>query len=558
MTQAQALDILKTGANVFLTGEPGAGKTHTINAYVQYLREHRVEPAITASTGIAATHIHGQTIHSWSGIGVRRQLSSYDLDAIATTEYLAKRIRGTSVLIIDEISMIDGQTLSMVEAVCRAIRQKEEPFGGMQVIPVGDFFQLPPVSKGGSAQFAFQSPVWQALRPVVCYLSEQHRQSDDNFLSVLSAIRGNSYDEAHHDHIERRILTDGIVTETLGGIPRLFSHNADVDVLNDRELEKIDGTSRTFAMQTKGKESLVAALKKGCLSPETLALKVGAVVMCTKNSREKGFVNGTLGTVTGFDPQTTYPIIRTHHGKTITIEPMDWSVEENGKVKASITQVPLRLAWAITIHKSQGMSLDAAVMDLREVFEYGQGYVALSRVRSLAGLHLIGVNRRTFEVHPTILEEDARFRSTSAAAAQSFSQLTEDELAEMHRNFLLAIGGDPDASPVRPKEKKKPTHLTTLDLVLEGKPLKDIAAARGLSTGTIIAHLEKLAQTGMLTADQAEAFLDDKLRAALPAIEAAFNKSDTPALGPVFARFKGKYSFDMLRLVRTAMLARKK
>lgn len=553
MTQSQALDILKTGANVFLTGEPGAGKTHTINAYVRYLREHGIEPAITASTGIAATHIHGQTIHSWSGIGVRRTLSGYDLDAIATTEYLSKRIRGTAVLIIDEVSMIDAQTLSMVEAVCRAIKGVQEPFGGMQVVLVGDFFQLPPVGKGTTAQFAFLSPAWKSMRPVVCYLSEQHRQSDDAFLSVLAAIRGGSYDQVHHEHIERRILTDQAMSERHSAITRLFSHNADVDLLNDRELEKIGGEAKRFVMQSKGKESLVAALKKGCLSPETLSLKVGAVVMCTKNSREKGFVNGTLGTIIGFDRQTTYPVMRTHHGREITLEPMEWSVEENGKVKASIAQVPLRLAWAITIHKSQGMSLDAAVMDLREVFEYGQGYVALSRVRSLAGLHLIGVNARTFEVHPSILEEDVQLRASSTAAQDSFAALAPTELAQMHRNFLLAIGGNLEASAVKPKTKKKPTHESTLDLVLDGKSLKEIAKARGLSVGTIITHLEKLAEEKLLTSEQAERFLDAKVLATLPDIHKAFKKGDTLALSPVFNHFKGKYSFDTLRLARLAL-----
>ena len=147
MTQEEALRIMKTGANVFLTGEPGAGKTYTINKYVAYLREHEINHAITASTGIAATHINGMTIHSWSGIGIKETLNKYDLDRIASSEYVCRRVRKTKVLIIDEISMLRAETLSMVDAVCREIKQKNEPFGGMQVILVGDFFNFHQLKK---------------------------------------------------------------------------------------------------------------------------------------------------------------------------------------------------------------------------------------------------------------------------------------------------------------------------------------------------------------------------------------------------------------------------
>src|ERR1035437_2910766 len=147
MTQEEALSILKTGANVFWTGEPGSGKTFTINKFVSYLRERDIEPAITASTGIAATHIGGMTIHSWSGIGIKETLTKYDLDKISSSEYINKRIRKTKVLIIDEVSMLRAETFLMIDAVCREIKQSSEPFGGIQVILVGDFFQLPPIEK---------------------------------------------------------------------------------------------------------------------------------------------------------------------------------------------------------------------------------------------------------------------------------------------------------------------------------------------------------------------------------------------------------------------------
>src|SRR3989344_807323 len=171
MTQAQALNILKTGANVFLTGEPGSGKTYLVNQYVSYLRQRKIEPAITASTGIAATHIGGTTVHSWSGIGIKKELSPSDVKRISSNKKVSARIKKTHTLIIDEISMLDGKTLIAVDQVCKEVRGSAAPFGGIQIVLVGDFFQLPPVVSRNnsavttlfdneSAQFAFDSSAW--------------------------------------------------------------------------------------------------------------------------------------------------------------------------------------------------------------------------------------------------------------------------------------------------------------------------------------------------------------------------------------------------------------
>ncbi len=456
MTQAEALTILKTGANVFLTGEPGSGKTHTINQYTRYLRDSGIEPAITASTGIAATHIGGMTIHSWSGIGIRRFLSAYDLDKIATSEYVAKRVRKAKVLIIDEVSMLSPETLSMVDAVCREVKGSTDVFGGMQVIFVGDFFQLPPVVKAdfesesqlfeeeAPPRFAYGSPSWVQAKVATCYLSDQYRQDDADFLAVLSAIRRNIFGEDHMKHLELRKVEGKKISEN---VPRLFSHNANVDVLNDQMLGKLSEEPHVYLMISSGKPFLAETLKKGCLSPEKLSLKIGASVMFTKNNPKEGFVNGTLGTVSGFESTSGYPIVQLRNGKKIVVTPLEWSVEENGKIKAQINQLPLRLAWAITVHKSQGMSLDEAVMDLSQVFEYGQGYVALSRVRRLSGLHLLGWNAKTFQVHPEVLEKDESFRISSEEAGEIFGKISPAELDKMHDNFVRISGGN------RPKPK---------------------------------------------------------------------------------------------------------
>ncbi|MGB4076154.1 MAG: AAA family ATPase, partial [Minisyncoccia bacterium] len=161
MRQDEALEIVKTGVNVFLTGGPGSGKTHTVNTYVAWLRAHDIEPALTASTGIAATHIGGMTVHAWSGIGIRESLTAHDLDEITSKEHVVRRIQKAPVLIIDEVSMLSGETLSMVERVAREARRNDRPFGGMQVVLVGDFFQLPPVGgRGRNPSFAFESSAW--------------------------------------------------------------------------------------------------------------------------------------------------------------------------------------------------------------------------------------------------------------------------------------------------------------------------------------------------------------------------------------------------------------
>lgn len=466
MTQEQALAILKTGTNVFLTGEPGSGKTHTINEYVAYLRGRGIEPTITASTGIAATHIGGMTIHSWTGIGIRNELTVSDLNKISTNKYVTKRIRAAHVLIIDEVSMLTPELLAMVETVCRKIRQLSTPFGGLQVVLVGDFFQLPPVSRGSTKiynqdelftapalRFAYESPVWERAQLAVCYLTEQHRQDDPVFLELLTAIRKNNFKAEHLSHLEtRRIKIDA----TPQNITKLYSHNADVDRVNEATLAKIIGKPAIFTSTAYGSDNLVEALKRGCLSPEKLSLKLKAVVMFTKNNPIAGFVNGTVGVVHEFDKNFGFPIVKLLDGRKILTTPMDWTIEENGEIRASITQVPLRLAWAITVHKSQGMSLDEAVMDLREVFEYGQGYVALSRVRRLSGLFLLGWNERTFQVHPDVLIKDTEFHEASQNSEKVLSAISSEDLLIRHRKFVEASGGNTDAIVIKPLLKPKP------------------------------------------------------------------------------------------------------
>ena len=557
MTQGEALSILKTGANVFLTGEPGSGKTHTINAFITWLRASGIEPSVSAATGIAATHVSGMTLHSWSGIGIADNLSEADVDRIASKEHVARRINKAKVLIIEEISMLSASTFEAADAVCREVRRDSRPFGGLTVILVGDFFQLPPVSKGRQAAFAFESRTWRELNPITCYLTEQYRQDDEAFLNVLSAIRSGDVEELHYESLASRELTGEALPEDA---PKLFSHNADVDRLNADALTALSGNARKFLMTTSGRENLVEGLKRGCLSPEVLELKEGARVMFTKNSPQGKFVNGTLGTVTTFEKGSGLPVVETNAGLRVTAEPMEWQVEENGKVRASVAQVPLRLAYAMTVHKSQGMSMDAAVIDLSRAFEYGQGYVALSRVRRLSGLHLLGMNARALEVHPQIRERDFAFRAASTSARETFDAMPKEELEGMQKQFVKAMGG----AWVEPGSEKKaargakatakmagglPGRLAeTLQTVRDTKTLKDAAKERGLAVSTIVRHLEELDELGQLAkADFAHLISDVS---ALDEIHEALKEEKSDKLAPVFHALKGKYSFETIRLAR--------
>ena len=409
MTQQQAAKILKQGNNVYLTGPAGSGKTFLLNSFIKYLYKNNIGVAITASTGIAATHLGGITIHSWAGIGINDDLNKAQLNKLLRKQRLRKRFKETKVLIIDEVSMLHAHTLDLVDKVCRAFKDNDLSFGGIQVVLCGDFFQLPPVSKNDEeACFIHKSKVWQNMDLSICYLDEQYRQADDQFAQILNAIREDKVTEEIKD-----ILTTRFRKEVPMHIrpTKLYTHNMDVDSINDNELARIPGSSKAYNMRFTGPKALVEGLQKSCLAPQRLILKKGAIVMFVKNNFTKGYVNGTLGQVIDFDEG--FPIVETVKRNKIFVEPEEWKVEENDITRAKIKQMPLRLAWAITVHKSQGMSLDAAEIDLSKSFTYGMGYVALSRVRTLAGIKLMGMNDMALCVDENVLELDFEFKKAS-------------------------------------------------------------------------------------------------------------------------------------------------
>lgn len=558
MTQERALEILKTGGNVFLTGEPGSGKTYVINSFIAYLEASRLRVAVTASTGIAATHIGGMTIHSWSGIGARDTLSSYDLEQIASQKKTIDRVGKAHVLVIDEISMLDAKLIDMVSAVCKAVRKNTQPFGGLQVVFVGDFFQLPPITKAGSPMhYAFESRAWEEARPMVCYLSDQFRQDDEMLLSLLQSIRKNDIEEDHFTLLREQ---ESIAFENIEPT-RLFTHNVDVDAVNATKLRSLPGMVRKFSMEGRGSKPVLLSLTKSCLSPELLELKEDAMVMCTKNNFEAGYVNGTLGRVVGFDMDGGYPIIETADSRRITIKPTTWSVSEDNKILAEIEQVPLRLAWAITIHKSQGMSLDAAEIDLSRAFVYGQGYVALSRVRTLSGLRMLGMNPQALQVDPKVVAYDARFKKASDDAEDTFTAMEEEELEAMHKRFIAACGGTyftgeavVTKKGLQERVKKESTLEETKRLLLEKKSVKEIAKERDVAESTVWTHIEKLAEEHSIElADTLHLRPKiDEWNEMYSILKEGMRLHGTEKLKPLFEYAEERFDYTMVRLARTS------
>ncbi|WP_413190979.1 AAA family ATPase [Psychrobacter sp. AT9] len=644
MRQSSALDILKTGQNVFLTGSAGSGKTYTLNQYIDYLRARRVPVAVTASTGIAATHMNGTTIHSWSGIGIKDELSDRDLSNLARKQFLADRLKDTAVLVIDEISMLHAKQINLVSQVLKHVRKNDKAFGGIQVVVAGDFFQLPPIGSKGESnreKFAFMSEAWLDAKFHICYLSEQHRQVSDAANGGLDL-----------DDILNQIRRQEVTFEAIAALEatydqsvdikrtRLYTHNLNVNKINDKELAALDGEMMRFEATATGDSKLVETLKKTVRTQDELILKVGAKVMFIKNNAELGVSNGTMGELIGFaavkideskdssealiednssdetnednaneddaventakgkksaakkdkeKPKTKkpttqkMPVVRLNSGREVIAEPEEWMIEdETGDVLASYEQVPLCLAWAITIHKSQGMTLDAAEIDLSRTFELGQGYVALSRLKSLSGLQLLGMNDMSLQLDPLARGADKRFLVLSDEADANYAMLDEESMQQAHEKFTLKSGGTLsksviDAYATLQKKRREQQHakldkkqklgnqvsdksdstlLATRVLLEESLTIAEISQARQLSQSTIMRHIGDLkAQDPSLACDHLRP--EDEVMTAVGnayvAIKVAnnpndFNDDGSIKLRPIFDHLKQSIDYNTIRL----------
>ena len=380
------------GANCFLTGAGGTGKSTEVRAFIA---ECPRRVSVTAPTGVAALNVGGMTIHRFCGMMLgpaagqsnEEYFSQLQRDPRPSVKAGFNRVRRCEVLILDEVSMMSGRHFDFVEFLFRRLRGRDVPFGGCQVIVTGDFLQLPPVRKSEAEPYdwAFQSPAWAAAGFRTFALERVRRQDEPGFVRALADFRvGRVYGDT------ARLLQSRVRSNPPATMTRLFTHNVQVDKWNHFQLSELPGDETVLHAEQTGSEQQREYLTKNLLTPATLQLKRGALVMFTVNKNEPGrneplFVNGQIGTV--LDVGTSSVLVQAKTGAEIRVERFTWRLDPQDEDSASFSQFPLRLAWAMTIHKAQGLTLDAAYLDIRAAREPGQAYVAVSRVRSLAGLN---------------------------------------------------------------------------------------------------------------------------------------------------------------------------
>ena len=565
--QTTALNILKTGNNVFITGSAGTGKTYLLNQYTFYLKSRKIIPTIVAPTGIAASHLQGQTIHSFFSLGIRDTIDEYYIESLLEKKYLQTRFSKLKVLIVDEISMVSPEMFLAMDKILRAFKKNNTPFGGVQTILSGDFFQLPPISKfPKEKRFAWQSPSWKELGLKTCYLQEKFRQDDNVLISILDEIRSGSVSAKNYEILNSRHHKELDISFTP---TKLYTHNVDVDRINSDELNKITNPAHSFAYKSEGTSKNIEKIFKSSLVLQEINLKKDAVVMFIKNNHDLGYVNGTTGVVIDFNKETGLPIVKTSYGSVIKVALEEWSMEnDSGNVVAKVSQVPLKLAWAITIHKSQGMTLDSAEIDLSKTFEVGQGYVALSRIKNIEGLRLMGLNDKALTVDPLILHIDDRIKVASLKASDEISAVSDENLQELFKAYILSIDGITDIDEIQAEEvilksEKKivknsvtPTHIQTKEMIESSTSIDDLALRRGMSKGTIIKHLSILKEqepdidlakfmpdTETLTLIQ-NAAIKIKERAR----EDDFSEAGEIRLKPIFEALDSKVEYDLIRI----------
>ncbi len=552
MDQKTAFEILKTGRNVFITGSAGTGKTFLLNLYIDYLKKYNINFSVVAPTGIAASHLNGQTIHSFFGLGIKEEIDDYYLSFLLEKKYLYERFEKIEVLIIDEISMVSKKMFDSMDKILRAFKRTNKAFGGIQVIISGDFFQLPPVSFSDK-KFAHQSNAWNQLDLKICYLEERYRQEDELFIKILDEIRLGRISDKYLEILRK--TKNNSLNEN---ITKLYTHNIDVDKINKKKLEEIDEKPVFYEAIEKGSKKYIKKIYTGSLISDKIELKKGALVVFIKNNYEKKYINGSLGKVVGFEKDfDKNPIVELlSDGRKIIVEKEEWSYEDGeGKVKARVKQIPLRLAWALTIHKSQGMTLDGAEIDLSKSFEFGQSYVALSRVKNLSGLKILSVSKNSFFVDKEVVNLDKKFKYFSKLISLKFKTFSEKEKKEMEEEFIEKVGGNLKKES---EEEKENTYLKSLKLFLEGKEISEVAKERGLKFETVLNHLIYLLENNLLKKEELNFLNFDKnkvkkVEKVLKKILRRKNKDDFQKNGKIklsiiFKELKGELDYNDIRI----------
>lgn len=455
MLQEQAIQLMKDGKNIFLTGQGGTGKSYAVKQFIMWAKDTKKRISITGSTGMAALNIQGTTIHSWSGMGIDSVWND-DLEARLTdNKNLNKRLKSVQILVIDEVSMLHSKQIELLNSILKYVRKSEKPFGGLQIILIGDFFQLPPVALPSEkdSRYCFNSSAWEEANFTVCYLTKLYRQAEgDSLIGILNAIRDESFNTTHLD-----LLKSCVNNKLKSEYPlRLYATNNSVDEENKIQLDKLSTPVHTLKSYISGNELKAKQIMKAGNIPLELHLKVGAQIMITRNQtyteyKEKygdsvsypnfipEFVNGSQGVITEISPK--FITIELLNGKSIVLIPFRRSLTETnlqGKEieVAAVVYYPLRLAYAISIHKSQGQTFEEASIDLSNIFEEGQGYVALSRLKSISGLSISSsnINEKTIKINDTVRIKDKEFLQSSNEDNIEIKQ--EEEVEEVEENKI--------------------------------------------------------------------------------------------------------------------------
>lgn len=410
--QVNSVKYFLNGNNMFITGIAGTGKTFILNKIIQWCNENNKKLGITALTGTAAILINGTTIHSWAGIGIGNKPIHEYIEKIDKYWELKKKWITTKILIIDEISMMDDKLFTLIEHLARIVRKNEKPFGGIQLIFCGDFFQLPPINKNNDVKFCFESELWNKCIDNTIILTENMRQKDSIFQKCLEEIRigqcSKNTEKILKLCINKDLSANGIKPT------KLFTLRSSVDKINEEELNKLTSEKKIFNIKSKvinkikftenEIDRITDNIDKHNQYEKKLYLAKDAQVMLIKNlDIENGLINGSRGVITHFDEN--YPVVQFVNGITRKIMREDWENEIENKGKIIRRQIPLILAWAITIHKSQGSTLDCVELDIgKNIFEYGQSYVALSRVKDLNGLSINQLKISKIKANPKVIE----------------------------------------------------------------------------------------------------------------------------------------------------------
>jgi len=403
------LTYLKNGENVFITGHAGTGKSYILNKLKEKLGK---KLTITSTTGIAAVNVKGQTLHSWAGVGICNKPVKHTVESILKKSSVKKQIQKCEILAIDEISMLDINTFEYVDSVLSIVRENDAPFGGIQVIFIGDFFQLPPVDLNSDSpdKYCFESKLWQKLNLKTVLLTRNYRQKEENLIKALANMRTNSLTENDINLLKTRETPKSNEQED---ILHIFATNFEADNYNNTKFKSINSPEHilhAFDGIYKGEKladkptnereaNILQRINNTCSAEKTISLKIGARVMLLINlDFEKGLINGSCGVVKQISPENI--TVKFDNGETAKISKHDFQFYNNDELIAVRKQFPLRLAYGITIHKSQGMSLDKLVVDCSRIFEKGQAYVALSRIKTLSGLHI-----RNFDPQKVMVDE---------------------------------------------------------------------------------------------------------------------------------------------------------